>query len=134
MADKLSPGKRWEAYRPSKAIWFWSCAASIVATIVVGFVWGGWVTGGTAARMASDAADGGRAQLAAATCVVRFDQGPNAAAQLAALKKADSYEQGDMISKNGWVTMPGDATPVSGAADICAQKLLNVDPATATKG
>ena len=134
MANKLSPGRRWEAYRPSKAIWFWSCAACIVATMVVGFAWGGWVTGGTASRMATDAAAGGRAQLAAATCVMRFDQGPDAAAQLAALKKADSYDRGDMISKNGWVTMPGDATPVSGAADICVEKLLKPDPAAATKG
>jgi hypothetical protein len=134
MVDKLSAAKRWEAYQPSKAIWFWSCAACIVATIVVGFAWGGWVTGGTAARMAVEAADGGRAQLAAAACVVRFDQGPDAVAQLAALKKADSYDRGDMISKNGWVTMPGDATPVSGAADICAEKLLSAKPATVTKG
>jgi hypothetical protein len=134
MADKLRPGRRWEVYRPSKAIWFWSCAACSVATIVVGFAWGGWVTGGTAASMATNAADGGRAQLAAATCVVRFDQGPDAAAQLAALKKADSYDRGDMISKNGWVTMPGDATPISGAADICVERLLKSEPATATKG
>jgi hypothetical protein len=27
-------------------------------------------------------------------------------AQLAALKKADSYERGDMIKRGGWVTMP----------------------------
>ena len=84
MADKLRLGRRWEEYRPSKAIWFWSCTACIVATVVVGFAWGVWVTGGTATRMATDAAEAGRAQLAAATCVVRFDQGPNATAQLAA--------------------------------------------------
>lgn len=134
MADKLSASRRWEAYRPSKATWFWSCAACIVATIVIGFAWGGWVTGGTATRMAAAAAEGGRAQLAAATCVVRFHHGPDAAAQLAALKKAESYDRGSMISKDGWVTMPGDASPVSGAADICVEKLLDPDPLTATKG
>ena len=131
MADKLKLGRRWEAYRPSKAIWFWSCAACIVATIVVGFVWGGWVTGGTAARMAKDAADGGRAQLAAATCVVRFDQGPDAAAQLAALKKAESYQRSDLIEKGGWVTMPGSKVPVEGAALICSQKLVAAKTADA---
>jgi hypothetical protein len=50
-------------------------------------------------------------------------------AQLAALKKASSYEQGDMIKKGGWVTMPGSTDPVAGAADICAQLL-----STAAKG
>lgn len=134
MVDKLSIGRRWEAYRPSKALWFWSCAGCVVATTMVGFIWGGWVTGGTAARMAADAESGARAQLAAASCVARFDHGPDAVAQLAALKKADTYERSDMISKNGWVTMPGGASPVSGAADICAQKLLNPEPAATTKG
>jgi hypothetical protein len=32
-------GQRWEAYRPTKALLVWSCA------VVVGFTWGGWVTG-----------------------------------------------------------------------------------------
>jgi hypothetical protein len=129
MVIRPSIGSRWETYRPSKAVWLWSCAACIVATIVVGFAWGGWVTGGTATRMASEAADGARARLASASCVTRFGQGSDAVAQLAVLKKASSYEQGDIIKKGGWVTMPGSTEPVAGAADICAQLL-----STAAKG
>ena len=105
-----------------------------MATIVVGFAWGGWVTGGTAARMASDAADRARAQLAAMACVAVFNHGPDAVAQLDALKKASSYQRGDMIVRGGWVTMPGDADPVAGAADICVEKLINADLKTAAKG
>ena len=134
MADKLSIGRRWESYRPSKVIWFWSSAACITATIVIGFTWGGWVTGGTATRMASDAADGARAQLVAESCVTRFNHGPDAVAQLAALKKANSYDRDDMIRKGGWVTMPGGTDPVAGAADICVQKLMNASLSTAAKG
>ena len=52
-------------------------------------------------------------------------------AQLAALKKASSYQRGDMIVKDGWVTMPGSADPVAGAADICVEKLINADLETA---
>ena len=40
--------------------------------------------------MASDAADGARAQLAAMVCVAGFNHGPDAVAQLAELKKASS--------------------------------------------
>ena len=114
----------------------WTSAGCVVATIVVGFAWGGWVTDGTATRMASDAADGARAQLAATVCVAAFNHGPDAVAQLAALKKASSYQRGDMIVKDGWVTMPGSADPVAGAADICVEKLINADlkTAAATKG
>src|SRR5690348_17146978 len=119
MANTLSLGRRWAAYRPTKGVWFWSSAGCVVATIVVGFAWGGWVTGGTATRMASDAADGARAQLAAMTCVTRFNHGPDATAQLAALKSAETYQRGDIIAKGGWATMPGSTDPVAGAANIC---------------
>ena len=84
--------------------------------------------------MASDAADGARTQLAAAACVTRFNSGPDAVAQLAELKKADSYSRGGMISKDGWATMPGGKDPVSGAADLCAQTLVSATAAPATKG
>jgi hypothetical protein len=132
--NAMSFGRRWEAYRPTKGVWFWSSTGCIVATIVVGFAWGGWVTGGTATRMANDAADGARAQLAAMTCVARFNHGPDAVAQLAALKKASSYQRSDMIEKSGWVTMPGSADPVAGAADVCVQKLMSAGLKTATNG
>ena len=127
MANKLRLGTRWDGYQPSKGIWFWSCVASILATVVIGFSWGGWVTGGTATRMAADAAAGASAQIAAADCINRFENDPDAKAQLAALKKADSsYERGDLIQKGGWATMPGSKEPVVGAADICAQKLMSI--------
>src|SRR6266699_2577678 len=106
MANTPSLGKRWAAYRPTKGVWFWSCAGCVVATIVVGFAWGGWVTGGSAERMVSDAANGARSQLAAIACVARFNLGPDAVDQLAALKKASSYQRNDMIVKGGWATMP----------------------------
>ena len=125
MANNPSLGRRWEGYRPSKGVWFWSCAGCIVATMVIGFTWGGWVTGGTAAKMAADAAAGASAQLAAADCIHRFESGPDAIAQLAVLKKAESFNQSDLIEKGGWATMPGSKDPVAGAALICAQQLVN---------
>jgi hypothetical protein len=123
MANGPSLGKRWENYRPTKGVWFWSGVVCVVATIVVGFAWGGWVTGGTATKMAADAASGARAQLAAADCISRFESGPNAPAQLALMKKAETSQRSDMIDKAGWTTMPGSKDPVAGAGDICADKL-----------
>src|SRR4051794_34422194 len=78
MDSKLSPGQRWEAYRPSKVLLFWSCVACIVATMAVGFGWGGWTTGGTAASMAKDAASTARQELAADVCVERFQAADDA--------------------------------------------------------
>jgi hypothetical protein len=131
MATNPSVVRRWQDYQPSRGIWFWSCAACVVVTVVIGFTWGGWVTGGTATRMAADAAAGARAQMAAADCISRFESGPDATAQLTALKKAESYQRSDLIEKGGWVTMPGSKVPVEGAALICAQKLVSAKTADA---
>jgi hypothetical protein len=133
MANNSGLRRRWGDYRPSKGIWFWSCVACVVGTVVVGFTWGGWVTGGTATTMAADAAAAARTQLAAAVCISRFQSGPDASAELVALKKTDSYERGDMIQKDGWATMPGSKAPIAGAADACAQQLVDASP-SAPKG
>ena len=141
MSEKSPPrpsiGERWAGYRPSKALWFWSCVGCVTATLIVGFTWGGWTTQGSAVAMAKSAADQARDQLVAAVCVQRFESAPDAAAQLALLKKTEIWEQADLIAKGGWVTLPGLKEPVTGAADLCVQKLMTVDlgkPATGTSG
>jgi hypothetical protein len=121
-----NPGlmQRFEDYRPTKSGLGWCCAISVVATMIVGFTWGGWVTGGTASAMAAKAADGASAELAAAVCAAQFSGGPDAAGQLAALNKLDSWQRSDFIKKGGWATMPGMKDTVSGAADLCAKQLV----------
>lgn len=116
--------QRFEAYRPSKAALGWCCILSVVATIVIGFVWGGWVTGGTATEMANKAADGASAKLAAAICVAQFDKDPAATVQRAALNKLDTWQRPDFITKGGWATPPGMKDPVAGAADLCAEQVM----------
>ena len=99
-------GQRWAAYRPTKGLLFWAAAAGAVATIVVGFAWGGWVTGGSAKRMAEAAAAGARDTLVAAVCVDRFQAGGDAQAQLAALKLLQGYNR-ELVHREG--RLGGDA-------------------------
>jgi hypothetical protein len=127
MNDSTSFSQRWEAFRPSKAVWLWSCVACVIATMVVGFAWGGWTTGGTAAKMASDAADQAQAELAATVCVARFMQAPDAATELATLKKTDSWKRDDLIEKGGWAKMAGVKEVPSGTDDLCAEKLASME-------
>jgi hypothetical protein len=122
----------WENFRASKAQLFWACAASVVATIAVGFIWGGWVTGGTASSMAAQAAMASRAELAAAVCVERFQKGPDATAQLAALQQSDTWKRDTFIESGGWATLAGMEKPVAGAASLCVQQLMT--PAKTTTG
>ena len=118
-------------FQPSKSLWFWSCAGSAVATVIVGFTLGGWVGGGTAAKMASDARSEGRIQLAADVCVARFKGSDGFAMQLADLKKEDSWKQDDFVAAGGWVTLAGLDDPVAGSAKLCAEMLTKMDAPTA---
>jgi len=121
-----TPGlaQRLETYRPSKKALGWCCVLSVIATIVVGFSWGGWTTSDTALAMANKAADNARATLAAEICTAQFHRNPDAAAQLTALNKLDNWDRGDFIRKGGWANLPGLKEPVSGSADLCAQQLV----------
>jgi hypothetical protein len=131
MADKPNLARRWQDLQASKTQLFWACAVCVGATMIGGFTWGGWVTGGTAKEMVSTAAIGARAEMAAAICVERFANGPDAKAKLASLKGAASYLRNDMIEKDGWVTLTGAEKPIAGAAVLCVRQLMDETPKAA---
>jgi hypothetical protein len=96
-----------------------------VASMVIGFSWGGWVTGGTANKLAAERAD--TAVVAAITpiCVEKFLQNSEAKANLAALQKiSTSWERGDYLEKGGWATLPGADSSDYHLARACAEKLV----------
>src|SRR5689334_19277512 len=105
-------------------------AAGAVATIFVGFYWGGWSLGSTAVKFADDRAN--TAVVAALTpiCVEKFMQNRDAKANLAVLQKiSTSWEQGDYLEKGGWATRPGATSPDYQLARACAEKLVQVKTA-----
>jgi isocitrate lyase len=127
--------QRWNDLQPSKTMLFWSCAGSVVAALVVGFTWGGWVTGGTARSMSEAAGDQSRYELASVICVERFLAAPDAAAQLAQLKTIDSsFRQRQFIEEGGWATMPSKDSAARQAADLCARVLANLEMETPDAG
>lgn len=89
---------------------------------IVGFSWGGWVTGGRAETDATQRANGAVVAALAPVCVENFQRTADAPVKLIALKKVDSWSQGDFVEKGGWATMPGSHTPeqVSAVAKACA--------------
>ncbi len=120
--------KRWEEYRPSKTEAFWTAAGCVVATLVIGFGFGGWITGGTSQRLIAEAADGARHQLAAAICVDEFMAAKDARTRLADLKKAEWYTRDKLVAANGWATMPDRKEPNMVVAEMCAAKLAEDKP------
>jgi hypothetical protein len=99
-------------------------AIGAIASMAIGFSWGGWVTGGTANRFAAEQAS--TAVVAALTplCVEKFLQNSDAKANLEVLKKIPSnWEQGDYVEKGGWAAQPGAASSDYHLARAYAEKL-----------
>ena len=101
----------------------WGAAAGAIALAIVGFYWGGWVTGGTAETIAKNRAATAVVAVLAPICVDKFRQAAGASANLAEMKKATSWGQSTFIEKGGWATMPGSTEPDSAVARACAQTL-----------
>lgn len=127
MLNLKSHQETFAAFKPSKTLWFWSCAGCAVLTMIVGFSAGGWVTGGTAKEIAADAADKARAQLVAGACFDNFVKGTDFAKTLAKLKDTSSWQRSDMLEDGGWVTLAGMKEPLDDAAEICASKLVAME-------
>ena len=100
----------------------WGMVGGAIAAAIVGFSWGGWVTGGKAEADATQRANGAVVVALAPVCVERFQRAADVSANLAALKKVDSWSQGDFIEKGGWATAPGSKAPdqLSAVAKACA--------------
>lgn len=101
-------------------------AVGAVATLIVGFYWGGWVTGGTAKDMTQRSSKAAVVAALSPICVDRFQHSAEAAANLVELKKVASYQQGNFIEKGGWAKMPGSDTSNSAVAEACANLLSNL--------
>ena len=111
-SSKKSMSQRWGEYQPSKSLLVWACIGVAVATMIVGFSWGGWVTGATSRAAAATAGDVARGELASALCVERFNAAPDAAAKLVEFKAlTDDYKKRQFIEAGGWATMPGQSSP-----------------------
>lgn len=127
MTSDQTMSQRWENFRPSKTLWFWSVAGAAVLTMILGFTAGGWTTGGTATAMATDSARDARAELVANLCVENFVTGVNASQNLAELKETSSYQRRGFITDGGWVTLAGMEREAPGAAELCANQLAAMD-------
>jgi hypothetical protein len=106
----------------------WGVAGGAIALAFTGFTWGGWVTASRAEADATQRANSAVVVALAPFCVEKFKHAAEVAANLAALKKADSWSQGDFIEKGGWANVPGANPPtqVTAVAQACASLLAGV--------
>jgi len=123
-SSKRNFTQRWDDYQPTKSTLVWACVGAAVATMIVGFAWGGWVTGGTSRDLVTNAGSVARGQLAGDICVERFNAAPGSAARLAELKAITSASaRRQFVEAGGWATMPGQTNPDRRGAEACAVAL-----------
>src|ERR1043166_4561420 len=79
-------------------------ALGAVAAMIIGFNWGGWVTGGTAREMVQKSTSSAVVAALSPICVDKFQRSAEAATNMVELKKVSSYQQGSFIEKGGWST------------------------------
>ena len=98
--------------------------AGVVATIVLGFYWGGWTLASTVEKQVQTAEQASVVRVLAPICADRFKRSADVTVNLAALNKTDSWKRNEVIEKAGWATFPG-SEPDRNVADACANLLLN---------
>jgi hypothetical protein len=98
-------------------------AIGAIAATIVGFNWGGWVLGSTAAKQAADSSKTAVVAVLTPICVDKFQRAADASNNLDALKKTAVYQQSDFVEKGGWATFSGSDTANSAVAQACANLL-----------
>jgi pimeloyl-ACP methyl ester carboxylesterase len=100
--------------------------AGALATMIIGFSWGGWVTGKTADTNATMLVNAALVQAYGPVCIERFKQQPNVEAKWVELTKLESWRRDNYIKESGFATPPGATSPNSAVADSCAEALSKV--------
>ena len=95
-------------------------AAGAIATMIVGFGWGGWMLGGTAKTLAENTAKSAMVAAIAPICVDQLQRSATAATNLVELKKISPWQQATFVEKGGWAMMPGSTAVDSGVPEACA--------------
>jgi len=94
-----------------------------IATMVVGFNWGGWSLGSTADKMAKEQSELAVVGALAPVCADKFRALPDVAAKTVALSKVESWKRVEEFPKE-FVTLPGETSPSSALVKACYALLV----------
>ena len=104
----------------------WGFVIGSILTMILGFGWGGWITTGSANRIALDRTNTAVTAALVPVCLEKSKADPARAKKLDALKALTStYEQRDLLVKDGWASV-GEGEGNRDVAEECASQLLKV--------
>jgi hypothetical protein len=102
----------------------WGAVIGAAVCAVLGFTWGGWVTGATARKDAGVAAHNATVTAMAPFCAERFRAQSDAPARMAELAGASTWDRSRVVEKSGFAALPGGKTSDSDIARACADLLM----------
>lgn len=94
-----------------------------IALAILGFNWGGWVTGSTASEMSDTLATAAVASALTPYCVQSAQNDPTSKAVMADIADASSYQRRGIVEKAGWATPLGSENPDRALAESCLTAL-----------
>src|SRR5438105_2485048 len=101
-------------------------AAGFLATVLIGFYWGGWTLGSTAQQLADQRVSNAVVAILAPMCADKFRLAPDVTANMTELMKTTSWMQDSYIEKGGWATFPGTTASERQVAQACANLLTGL--------
>ena len=113
MENKPSMRQRWNNMQPSKMATFWIALVSVVAVLIIGFNWGGWMTAGGAEEQAQTMAKTAVIERLAPICVAQFNLDPENIMKLDELSELSSSQRPTYVQEQGWATITGEDRPRS---------------------
>ncbi len=90
---------------------------------LVGFSWGGWVTGSGATKMAASVAHDEVMSAMVPVCLEMSREDPERTEKMAAIREATGYYRREAVMESGWATMPGSEAPDRDLAQECLKEL-----------
>lgn len=105
----------------------WGAVLGSIATMIVGFGWGGWTMNSTVNQVAMKRADAAVTAVLVPICLAQQKTDGTKAKKLGELKAiTSSYQQTEFVMKTGWATFPGKEDANRDVAEACAAELLKI--------
>jgi hypothetical protein len=103
----------------------WGAIGGAVALAIVGFTWGGWVTGGKADVLARLQVQAALVEVLTPICIDKFNKATDAQAKLVELKKiTSSWDRERYVRENDWAKFGKESN--SRVVDACAAELYKL--------
>jgi alpha/beta superfamily hydrolase len=103
----------------------WGAVGGAIALAIIGFSWGGWVTGSKADALARQQVQAALIEVLTPICVDKFYRAENAQARLVEFKKmTSSLDRERFVRENAWAKFGKESN--SRVVDACATELYKL--------